>query len=193
MINEEQLEKIKEFALKLDWDLAFEGKAKGNRHLFRIVKKAKELAMNNDIDISIVEAGAWLHDTNLEKTVTGSTLENKDKVLKLFEEIGINKIDQQKTLHCIEAHDGRVPATIIEAKIVHDADTLEKMGPLGIIRETWKRAQISWNSERIIEHLRIHLKNRESKLYTLEAKEKAKKNNYILDEFFKIIDEQLKE
>ncbi len=193
MINEEQLEKIKEFALELDWDLAFEGRAKGNRHLFRIVKKAKEIATKHNVDISIVEAGAWLHDTNLEKTVTGNTLENRDKVLRLFEEIGISKPDQRIVLHCIEAHDGRIPATILEAKIVHDADTLEKMGSLGIIRETWKRAQIGWNSEKIIEHLKVHLKKRESRLYTSEAKEKAKELNKILGYFFRIIDEQLKE
>ena len=193
MINVEQLEQIKEFALKIDWNLAFEGRAEGNRHLFRMVKKAKELATTHDLDISIVEAGAWLHDSNLEKTVTGSTLENRENVMKLLEEMGISEIDQQKTVHCIEAHDGRVPATIMEAKIVHDADTLEKMGPLGIIRETWKRAQIGWNSEKIIEHLKTHLKKRENVLYTSEAKEEAKRLNLILETFFRIIEEQLKE
>ncbi len=193
MINKEQMEKIKEFAIELDWNLAFGGKSKGNRHLFRIVKLAKELAMKHDVDISIVEAGAWLHDTNLEKTVTGSTLENKDKLLEFFESIEIHKEDQQKILHCIEAHDGRVLAETLEAKIVHDADTLEKMGPLGIIRETWKRAQIGWNTEKIIEHLKTHLKKREGKLHTMEAKERAKKLNKRLKDFFEIIDQQLEE
>jgi HD superfamily phosphodiesterase len=193
MINKEQMEKIKEFAIGLDWNLAFGGKSKGNRHLFRIVKIAKGLAEKHNVDSSIVEAGAWLHDTNLEITVTGSTLKNKDKILKLLKDVGVNEDDQEKILHCIEAHDGRIPAKTIEAKIVHDADTLEKMGPLGIIRETWKRAQIGWNTEKIINHLRTHLKKRESRLYLLEAREKAKNLNSLLKDFFKIIDKQLKE
>ncbi len=193
MINKEQVKKIKKFAIELDWKLAFDGKSKGNRHLFRIVKIAKELGKNYNSDPLIVEAGAWLHDTNLEKTVTGGTLANKKNVIRFLKSIGIDKGDRKRILHCIEAHDGRVPAQTIEAKIVHDADTLEKMGPLGIIRETWKRAQIGWNTEKIIAHLKTHLKKRESKLYTLEAKEKAKKLNSILKDFFKIIDGQLKE
>jgi HD superfamily phosphodiesterase len=193
MISEEQMEKIKKFAIEIDWNLAFGGKSRGNRHLFRIVKIAKELAAKYDVDISIVEAGAWLHDTNLEKTVTGSTMENKDKLLEFFESIEIHKEDQQKILHCIEAHDGRVPAETIEAKIVHDADTLEKMGPLGVIRETWKRAQIGWNTEKIIEHLKTHLEKRESRLHTTDAKERAKRLNEKLKSFFETIDNQLRE
>lgn len=187
------MEKIKEFAIELDWNLTFDGKSNGNRHLFRIVKIAKKLATKHVINISIVEAGAWLHDTNLEKTVTGDTLENKAKLLEFFESIKIHEEEHKKILHCIEAHDGRIPAETMEAKIIHDADTLEKMGPLGIIRETWKRAQIGWNTEKIIEHLKIHLKKRESKLYTVEAKEQARILNETLKTFFETIDNQIRE
>jgi HD superfamily phosphodiesterase len=193
MITKKQLEKIKEFAIDLDWNLTFGGSSKGNRHLFRINRIVKELSMGYDVDISIVEAGAWLHDTNLEKTVTGNTLENKDKILEFFQSIGIQKKEQEEILHCIEAHDGRIPAKTIAAKIVHDADTLEKMGSLGIIRETWKRTQIGWNTEKIIKHLKTHLKKRELKLYTKEAKERAKELNENLEAFLKIIDRQLRE
>ena len=54
MISKEQMEKIKEFAIELDWNLAFGGRSKGNRHLFRIVKIAKELATKHDVNIFIV-------------------------------------------------------------------------------------------------------------------------------------------
>ena len=96
-------------------------------------------------------------------------------------------------MHCIEAHDGRIPAKTIEAKIVHDADTLEKMGPLGIIRETWKRSQLGWPTENIIEHLKTHIKNREKRIYTKEAQAIAKQLNTTLEKFFLVIDEQLEE
>jgi len=193
MITKEQIKKIKEFAVEIDWNLSFGGKSKGNRHLFRMNRIAKELTAKHDVDTSIVEAGAWLHDTNLEKTIMGDTLENKEKIVFFLKNIEISDEDQQKIIHCIEAHDGRITATTMEARIVHDADTLEKMGPLGIIRETWKKTNAGWNSEKIIEHLKTHLKKREEKIYTLEAKEKAKQLNSIIDSFFKIIDEQMKE
>ncbi len=195
MITKEQIEKIKNFAIDLDWNKAFDGASKGNRHLFRIVNKAKESTKNYDVDASIVESGAWLHDSGLAKTANGNTLANKEKVLKHLEEFGVSKEDQMKILHCIESHDGRVIAKTIEAKIVHDADTLEKMGPLGIIRETWKKARSGWTTEKIVEHLKTHIKKRENRLYTKEAKERAGQLNeeLNLENFLKVVDKQLKE
>ncbi len=192
MITKKQIWKIRAFAINLDWNLAFDGRSKGNRHLFRIVSIARELAEDCDVNVSIVEAGAWLHDSNLEKTVFGETLANKGKVVSFLEKIKVNKDDRIKILHCIETHDGRIKAKTREAKIVHDSDTLEKMGPLGIIRETWKRSQVGWNTEKIIKHLKTHLKKRESNLYTKKAKEKAKQLNMGLEIFWKTVDKQLK-
>lgn len=193
MITREQLEKIKEFAVDLDWNLAFGGKSRGNRHLFRIVSIAKELSQGYETDISIVEAGAWLHDTNLEKTIEGDTLANKEKVSLFFRGIGVNEEDEKRIMHCIEAHDGNVPAHSLEAKIVHDADTLEKMGPLGIIRETWKRSQMGWPTEKIVEHLKTHILKREGRLNTEKARKKAGELNRILSDFLPVINKQLKE
>jgi len=193
MINNKQLRKIKEFAINIDWNKSFSGKSKGNRHLFRIVNISKKIAENYDVDNGILEAGAWLHDTNLEKTITGETLANKEKIIRFFNKIKVNRGDQEKILHCIESHDGRIKATTNEAKIVHDADTLEKMGPLGVIRETWKRSQLGWTTEKIIEHLKIHLKKRENNIYTKEAKKIAFKLNKKLKIFFIIVDKQIEE
>jgi len=193
MLNNEQLEKIKQFALDLDWEQAFDGKSKGNRHLFRIVALAKQLAQDYPVDMTIVEAGAWLHDTNLSVTIAGSTLANEEKVRSLMNSLNVSQADAEKILHCIEAHDGRVIALSLEAKIIHDADTLEKMGSLGVIRETWKRSQLGWTTEKILEHLQIHLQKREKNLYLPEAKKRAKYLNRVLPVFFEIAQEQLKE
>lgn len=192
MITKIQLEQIRDFAIDLDWNGAFSGKSKGNRHLFRVVKKAKEIS-SDGVDISIVEAGAWLHDANLEITISGDTLANKDKVIKFLESIGVYSEDVTRILDCVESHDGRVLAKTLEAKIVHDADTLEKVGPLGIIRETWKRSQLGWNTEKIVNHLESHLKKRASKLYTSAAKKKAKELNQFLTSFFQTVRLQINE
>lgn len=191
MITEKQLKKIRDFAIDLDWNLTFNGNSKGNKHLFRVVKLAKDIGENLNVDCTIVESGAWLHDTNLEKTIMGSTLENKDKIIRFLKKINVSESDQKKIIHCIEAHDGRIPAKTIESKIIHDADTLDKMGPLGIVRETWKRSQLGWNTEKIIMHLIKHIKKREQKLYLEKSKIIAKKLNSILKDFFKIIIVQL--
>ncbi len=191
MINKEQLKKIREFAIKLDWEEAFGGASKGNKHLERTVKKALKLARELRAKKDIVEAGAWLHDTNLEKTISGSTMANKKKVMTFLKEIGVKEKDIKEIMWCIESHDGRKKAKTLEAKIVHDADTLEKMGPLGIIRETWKRSQQGWTTEKISNHLEKHLTKRKKKLYTKEAKKQAEELHATLTAFFQTLKRQL--
>lgn len=195
MLNQNQLTKIKEFALEIDWNLSFGGKSKGNMHLPRVVNLAKDfcktLSMNNKIDASILEAGAWLHDTNLEIDIAGETLANQNKVESFLQQIGVGTKDISQIMHCIEAHDGRVKAESMEAQIVHDADTLDKMGPLGAIRETWKKSQLGWNSEKIAKHLPEHLEKRKSNLYTEEAKKRAEELSQYLGDFFEMLEIQI--
>jgi len=196
-ISPEQLDKIKEFALDLDWNRAFGGKSKGNRHLFRVVSLVKKIIEEErffqEIDPSIIEAGAWLHDSGLAVDIQGAALCNEENVKYFLTYIGIKEEDIALILGCIESHDGRSGALSKEAQVVHDADTLEKLGPLGIVRETWKRSQMGWNTEKIVTHLPGHLEKRKNNLYTLPAKERAEKLMLPLKEFFFSLQEQLKE
>ncbi len=191
MISKEQLLRIKEFAIDLDWNSAFGGKSRGNQHLSRVVSIALRLAPFFEARLDIVEAGAWLHDTNLERTISGDTLANKDKVLEFLYNIGVSKEDSGRVLSCIASHDGRKEAVCDEAKVVHDADTLEKMGPLGVIRETWKRSQLGWTTEKIAEHLQKHLLRRKDNLYLDVARERADELHASLELFFKDLKVQL--
>lgn len=197
MINELQLEKIKEFALDLDWNRAFGGKSKGNKHLLRVVSLVKKILEEEEflqeVDPSIIEAGAWLHDSGLAKDISGDALCNMEEVISFLGSIEVNEGDISLIRHCIEAHDGHSSALSIEAKIVHDADTLDKMGPLGIIRETWKRSQMGWTSEKIASHLKSHLERRKNNLHTEIAKMMAEELNSELKGFFSVLDQQTKE
>ena len=196
MIDKEQLKKIKEFAVDLDWNRAFGGKSYGNKHLFRTVLLAEriaddEISRGNPVDKMIIKAGAWLHDSGLAKDIHGDALCNQDEVIAFLEELDISDEDTRKIIDCIRGHDGRSLALSREAKIVHDADTLEKMGPLGVVRETWKRSQMGWTSERICEHLRNHLDRRKSLLNTAFAKGLAEKLDQSLTPFFFTLGGQL--
>ncbi|MFA6461020.1 MAG: HD domain-containing protein [Candidatus Woesearchaeota archaeon] len=197
MINASQLERIKEFALDLDWNRAFGGKSKGNKHLFRVVSLVKKILEEEEflqeVDPSIIEAGAWLHDSGLAKDIAGDALCNIEEVTSFLKSIDINEKDISLIRHCIEAHDGHSSALSIEAKIVHDADTLDKMGPLGIIRETWKRSQMGWTSEKIASHLKAHLERRKNLLHTEIAKMMAEELNSDLIPFFSVLERQIGE
>lgn len=191
MISKPQMKKISKFGIDLDWNKAFKGKSKGNRHLFRVVRNVKVLCLGLRIDASVAEAGAWLHDTGLVKGTSAPTLAYEKKVVKFLRKIKIKDDDIRRILHCIEAHDGRIRAKTLEAKIVHDADTLDKMGPLGIIREAWKKSAEGLISEQIAKHLKTHLKKRMDNLYTKKAKREAKELNQKLKSFFRILNKQV--
>ncbi len=188
MISQEQLSLIRKFALNLDWNAAFNGNSKGNRHLFRVVKRALELSKNKDVRIDIIEASAWLHDVKLENIIIGNKSINQERLNNFFNKIEISPEDKQLILKCISED-----ISLEESKIVKDANNLEKSGPLGIIRETWKRSQLGWHTERIVDHLPSHLKIKENELYTKEAKKQASKQNKQTQNFFKIIKKQIKE
>ncbi len=81
----------------------------------------------------------------------------------------------------------------IEAKIVHDADVLDKMGHLGVIRQTWKKANSGVVTETIAEELEPHLDRREKRLYTETAKEAGSELNRNLGPFFTMLRKQLKD
>jgi hypothetical protein len=175
LIAAEKLGRIREYALHMDWNVAFGGRSKGNEHLERTVKIAVSLSRLKNVRADIVSAGAWLHDVGLHLGNAGHCFSGARFIQPFLDELGLHEEDIRRVTHCIEAHDGEVLAETLEAKIVHDADTLDKMGPLGFIRHVWKIAnittypptQLMWVVEK---HLPARLKN----VYLPEAKEKAR-------------------
>ncbi|MFQ5910678.1 MAG: HD domain-containing protein, partial [Thermoplasmata archaeon] len=160
MIPAEKMERIREYALHMDWDVAFGGKSKGNRHLERTVKIALSLSNEKDVREDIVAAGAWLHDVGLHLGNKGHCFSGARFVRGFLGELELDE-EIERIAHCIEAHDGEVPARTLEAKMVHDADTLDKTGPLGFLRHTWKMANITdYDSAKLAEEVKNHLPER---------------------------------
>ena len=138
MINKKQLNQIKKLGIKIDHQMAFKGKSKGNKHLFRIVKIAKYLSQKMNADMTIVEAGAWLHDTALPTGNDYDYKKNKKVILDLISSFNLSLKEKNLIAECVASHEGTINPKTLEAEIVHDADVLEKVGLLGIIRHTWK-------------------------------------------------------
>ena len=101
MINKNTLLKIKKIALKIDHDISFSGKSKGNRHLFRVVEIAKFLAKKTEADLSIIIAGAFLHDTALPFGNDDSYLKNKEVVINLLKDFDIKQNDKKNIAECV--------------------------------------------------------------------------------------------
>ena len=187
-LSDDILEQIEVYAVHMDWDMAFDGKSRGNRHLFRVNKIAWHLHDLEGGDLDIILAGAWLHDIGLADGNEGHCFKGVLIAKKFLEELGVDDDSINRILHCIEAHDGEVEATTVEAKVVHDSDTIDKMGPLGAIRHAWKMANMEGRrrlSLEIIETLPIHLAERHGRLYFDSSRKIVDKYHRAMGDFFR--------
>jgi len=185
------LRKIKKYAIHLDWNIAFDGKSKGNKHLFRVVRIATFLARKEGGNLQIIQAGAWLHDIGL---IEGNKNHDKRGVRiakKFLSKLKIEKRIVREILHCIECHEGNIKPKSREAMIVHDADALDKLGPLGILRHTWKLANSGMYVEQISRILEKELERRKRRLYTTTAKRLANELSKNQKQFFRLLKKQL--
>jgi len=175
MLNKNTLLKIKRLGLEIDHDVAFGGKSKGNKHLLRMVKLAKHMAKRLVANVSVVEAGAWLHDTALPSGNDYDYEKNKEIVKALLVGFSLSTEDSDMVAECVASHEGTSKPKSLEAKIVHDADVLEKSGVLGVIRHAWKLAnlgKLTPNNVTEKETMTVlnHLKWRSRKLQTALGK-----------------------
>ena len=184
-ITQGQFNKIEGKAVHYDWNLAFDGKSRGNQHLARTVRlvgylweqvhgpvdNVKETETLIELDIAI--AGALLHDIGLVNGNPGHCFTGKIIAGPILKDIGVSKEHIGQILHCIEAHDGEVPAKTQEAMFVHDADTIDKLGPLGAIRHIWKLSLMEkeeFDVDKLLKKVPEHLESRFNTLYLIQSK-----------------------
>ena len=114
--------------------------AHGHDHVRRVVSNARRIGQAERADLNIVVAAAWLHDCvsvakDDPRRSQASRLasEQADKLLSGW---GIAEDLRQAICHAIEAHSysaGITPETL-EARVVQDADRLDALGAIGIVR-----------------------------------------------------------
>lgn len=181
MLDQNTLSKIRELAFRIDWNDAFAGKSKGNQHLFRITEIAKFLAKKAGADLLIIEAGALLHDVALPSGDDANHEKNEQIIKDILRSFVLTDNELSKITECVAFHEGVVLPISMEAKIVHDADVLEKSGLLGIIRHTWKmtnleKINLDQIDEKIINEILWHIQWRGLRIQTSLAK---KMNQYL--------------
>lgn len=117
-------------------------------HVGRVAKAAQELASDQAVDLECVLAGVYCHDlVNLPKDhpdrKNASTL-SAIKAHTLLEVSGFNEQEIETIKKCIIEHSfskGLKPSCL-EAEIVQDADRLDALGAIGILRCAAVNAQM---------------------------------------------------
>lgn len=109
-------------------------------HITRVVKVAKQLAIEEGAELAIVIPAAWLHDCvslpkNHPERHLASTMAG-DKAVCFLTSINYPAEYYQAIHHAIRAHSfsANIAPESLEAKIVQDADRLDALGAVGVAR-----------------------------------------------------------
>lgn len=184
MISRNDMRKIKQLAIEIDHMQAFGGKSRGNKHLSRVVKISLFMSKKLNANKDVVEAAAYLHDAALPTKNDDDYTANKKLIARIFKKstVNFNRDFVYQVAEAVASHEGFSLPRTLEAKIIHDADVIEKTGILGIIRHTWKLTNHNKiDPENIrdedISTLVKHIKWRQSILQTDIAKKMSKNNS----------------
>ncbi|MBR4177906.1 MAG: HD domain-containing protein [Bacilli bacterium] len=132
----DNIEIIREEATKL---LDSDNSGHGMDHVNRVTCIAEKIAKREKANIELVSSIALLHDVDdyklfgmecAKKLLNTNNILNKTKFSKKEKDIIINSV---KTIGYSKRLEGIIPQTI-EAKIVSDADMIDAMGAIGLLR-----------------------------------------------------------
>lgn len=173
------IEDIGKAAVFVDWNMAFGCKSYGNGHLMRVNRIARHLQEKEGGDLEVVLIGAWIHDVTLAvaNDYNPKVVEEETRrFLGAFPDLSVKL--REKAVLCAVNHESEDQINDIEARIVHDADALDKCGGLGVVRHIWKMTNMlksrPLKGPEDLEELKSHLLARQSCLQTRTARKIAK-------------------
>jgi uncharacterized protein len=207
------------YCSKRDW-------AHGRSHIERVLKTAVEVEKREGADLEIIELSAILHDifANEEKhsSVEGfrHEVEASKEARMILRTLGLADKTVHAVCHCIESHwkrTGRIQPQTIEAKCLFDADKLDCIGAIGIVRSAfiafdhgqgfYKQEDIDDYERRnirpdgtIIDYAQhssnleyeLSLKQVAKRMYTETGKRLARERAVFMDEFYSRLGNELK-
>ena len=204
---------------KRDW-------AHGKSHIERVLRTAVEIGKREGADLAIIELSAILHDifANEEKrsSVEGfrHEIEASKEARNILKNLGLTDRTVDAVCHCIESHrkrTGRIQPQTIEAKCLFDADKLDFIGAIGIVRSAYISLDLGqeFYKEEVIEayerkntrpngtiidyaqhssnlEYELSLKEVAKRMYTETGRKLAEERSAFMDEFYNRLGRELK-
>ena len=204
---------------KRDW-------AHGRSHIERVLRTAVEIGKREGADVEIIGLSAILHDifANEEKRsiVEGfrHEIEASKEARNILKTLGLADKTVDEVCHCIESHrkrTGRIQPQTIEAKCLFDADKIDCIGAIGIVRsayislqqgqefykvedvEAYKRRNtrrdgtiIDYTQHSSNLEYELSLKQVADRMYTETGKRLAGERAAFMDEFYSRLGKELK-
>jgi len=183
----------------------------GFDHVERVYRMAERLAQAEGADLEVVRSAALLHDADGSATAGGDEgrLDHHEASAEFARQVleaeGWPAERVAAVQHCIRCHRFRNPAEpqTLEAKILFDADKLDVIGAIGIVRtiafdvvvgqpaysDPSERFLLTGEKEPGEAHSSYHeylfkLRKIKDRLYTPSARRLAQERHRFLEEFF---------
>jgi uncharacterized protein len=159
----------------------------GFEHSQRVRNYALQIAKTEKADLTIVEIASYLHDIGRGHEKNQYHTKTSSKLAKTFlTNIGFPKKQTQKIIHCIETHSRKqthkkIPKTT-EAKILYDADGLEMIGAVGLLRTALSAQVQSKDWKYVLKKAKWRLKIKDDFL-TATGKKIAKQRQKLITTF----------
>lgn len=205
---------------KHDW-------AHGRSHVERVLRMAKEIGRKESANLEIIELAAILHDIFENREAHSNIgefrheIEGSKEARKILTNLGTANSTIDAVCHCIESHrkrSGRIEPETIEAKCLFDADKLDCIGAIGIVRSafvSFDHGQEFYREEEDLEGYKsgnirrdgtiidyakhssnleyeLSLKHVAKRMYTETGKKIANKRSAFMDEFYSRLQHELK-
>jgi uncharacterized protein len=145
-------------------------------HIERMTGWCRKIGQSENVDMEALVAGALVHDIGVTIDRKMHFLAGKGKARKILRVAGFQEAKIEDALHVLESHSrygGPRPETM-EAKVGQDADALEYIGAIGILRAVVRGLTDGSFSGRISEfpdYLRALLTKVEGTFHTDTARE----------------------
>ncbi|WCN12995.1 HD domain-containing protein [Marinomonas mediterranea] len=185
---------------EMDQDLAHD-----MNHVLRVVSTAKTLCDAEKANRSVVIPAAYLHDCfsfgKGHPQRSQSSQYAADKAITFLKTIDYPQDGLADIHHAIVAHSysANVPPRTLEAKIVQDADRLDALGAMGIVRCIQVGSKLDRtfysqidpfcedrdpdDAEFTLDHFYTKLLNLEGSMHTLSARAEARKRTEFMTQF----------
>jgi len=181
-------------------------------HIRRVLRLCEVISnlegQNIAVDLDVVKVAALLHDVAKYLEKEGSSLDHGDVGAVMAENFlkSVCFCDEKIKLvcHAIRVHTHREEPTCVEAKILHDADFIDKLGAVGIATVFIKACLTNKTIEEVAEafeseteppkqsYIARHIRwLKHPHLYTKTAQEIAIKRNGIVSTFFEELQKEI--
>ena len=194
LLDTEVMREIEKFAQE-NSDDSFDH---GWPHVKRVLKLAEKLAKMEKANIYIVRTSALLHDIGRlyekEKNENHAIISAR-MAKELLDSLNVCENCVNDVIHAIKAHSfslGIKPKTI-EAKVLSDADKLDAIGAVGIVRAIMFNVKNNKDIEKMIQHFFDKLLTLKDLMNTESARKLAEERHNFMVQFIKRLKEELAE